>query len=355
MKLYINGYNIFLIVLITFITSALLVPLVRKIAFHIGALDIPDGKRKIHTTTMPRLGGLAIFLSFMVGYMLFAPKTTQMLSVLMGGFLIVIMGIIDDIKPLNAISQFIVQILAASIVVFYGGIVFRDMQIFGIHFEFGLFAYPLTILFIVSIINAINFTDGMDGLAAGTSSIYFITIAIIAYIMNKLGGLDVILCLIMLGATLGFLVYNFNPAVIFMGEIGSNFLGFIIAVVALLGFKTATITSLIIPILILFVPILDTLLAIIRRSLKGKSFSDADRDHLHHQIFSSTKSMKKTVLIMYLINSLFSAVSIFYALGDNKIAAILYLILFILFIVLVLKTNIIFEHKKEDKDVKSKN
>jgi len=355
MNLYINGYNILLIVLISFLASLGLVPLVRKIAFHVNALDIPD-KRKVHLQPIPSMGGLAFFFSFLLGYMLFAPKTSQMLAILIGSFIIIIVGIIDDISPLRPLWKLLGQIVASLVVVLYGGITFSDMTIFNHLFEFGIFAIPLTVIFIVAIINAINLSDGLDGLAAGSSSIFFLSIAIIAYFMNKLGGLDVILCLVMLGATLGFLVFNFNPASIFMGDTGSMFLGFIISVVALLGFKTATLTSLIIPLLILFVPILDTLFAIIRRSLKGDSFSQADREHLHHQILDSTKSTKKTVLIMYFIDMLFAAISILYALGDNKLAMIIYLILFILFVILVLKTDIIIEHhKKDDKDGKIKN
>ena len=346
MNLYVNGYNIFLIILVTFVTSLILTPLAKKIAFHVGAVDVPDNKRKVHTETKARLGGLAIFFSFLVGYMLFANKSPQMLSVLMGGFVILVLGFVDDIKPLTAMQQFIGQLIAAAIIVFYGNITFDDMKIFGMYIQFGMFAYPLSILFIVSIINAINLADGLDGLAAGTSTIYFITIGIIAYIMNKLGGLDVILCLIMIGACLGFLIYNFAPASIFMGDIGSNFLGFIISVIALLGFKTATITSLIIPLLTLFVPIIDTVMAIGRRLIKGKSIGSSDREHLHHQLLKRTKSTTKTVLIMYFINILFAVVSILYTLGDKKSSMILYLVLLILFIVLTLKTDILFEHTK---------
>lgn len=349
MNLFINGYNIFLIVLITFVSSVILTPLVKKISFHIGAVDKPDNKRKIHHHVMPSMGGLAIFISFLIGYMLFAPKTTQMLAILIGGFIIVITGMIDDIKPLPIKAKLVGQLAAAIIIAFYGNILLDDMRIFGMQFEFGILTYPITIFFIISIINAINFADGLDGLAAGTSSIYFVTIAIIGYIMNKLGGLDVILCLIMLGACLGFLMYNFSPASIFMGDTGSMFLGFIISVVALLGFKTATITSLIIPLLVLFVPILDTILAMSRRLIKGKSIGTADREHLHHQLLKTTKSTSKSVLIMYAINALFAAVSIFYTLGDKKVSMVLYGLLLILFIVLVFKTDILFEHVKKDK------
>lgn len=351
--MYVSGYNIFLIVLICFAASVLLTPLVKKIAVHVGAVDRPDNKRKVHHKIMPSMGGLAMFFAFLIGYMLFAPKTTQMLSVLIGSFVIVITGIIDDIKPLPVLPKLIGQIIAASIVAFYGNIVFDDMQIFGIQFQFGAFAAPLAMLFIVAIINAINFADGLDGLAAGTSTIYFIAIAIIGYIMNKLGGLDVILCLIMIGSCLGFLTYNFAPASVFMGDTGSMFLGFIISIIALLGFKTATITSLIIPLLLLFVPIIDTILAIGRRTIKGESIGAADRQHLHHQLLKRTESTAKTVLLMYGINILFACVSVFYTLGDKKFSMILYLILLILFLVLVLKTDILLEH--EDKDDKNGN
>lgn len=349
LNLRVNNYNIFLIILICFLSAIILTPIVKKMAFHIGAVDRPNNKRKVHNKIMPRLGGLAIFLAFLIGYMIFAPKTTQMLSVLIGGFIIILFGILDDIKPLKASYKFLGQIIAASIVVFYGNITFQDMTIFGIHFTFGLFAYPIAVLFIVAIINAINFADGLDGLAVGTSTIYFITIAIIGYILSRLGGLDVILCLIMIGSCLGFLVYNFNPASIFMGDTGSMFLGFIISIIALLGFKTATITSLIIPLLLLFEPILDTILAMLRRINKGESLSSADREHLHHQLLKSTKSVRKTVLIMYGINILFAAVSIFYTLGDKKISMLLYGVLLLLFVILVLKTDILFAHDKSDK------
>lgn len=349
MNLFINGYNIFLIVLITFLSSLILTPIVKKIAHHINAVDKPDHKRKVHATVMPRLGGLAIFFSFLVGYMLFAPKTTQMLSVLIAGFVIVIVGMIDDIHTLPPKYKLIGQIIAACIVVFYGNIVFDDMKIFNIQFRFGFLSYPLSVFFIISIINAINFADGLDGLAAGTSTIYFFTIAIIGFIMNKLGGLDVILCLIMAGSCIGFLIYNFAPASIFMGDAGSMFLGLIISIIALLGFKTATITSLIIPLLLLFVPIFDTILAMGRRVINGRSIGSADREHLHHQILKTTKSTSKSVLLMYAINALFACVSIFYTLGDKKLSMVLYIVLLLLFIVLVLKTDILFEHSSENK------
>ena len=350
LNLFINGHNVLFIIIISFILSIILTPLSIMFANHVGAVDVPDGKRKVHNKPIPSMGGIAIFVSFLIGYMLFVPKTDQILSVLIGGFIIVLTGICDDIKPLSPKWKLFGQIVASLIVTVYGGLVFKDMQIFGHFFEFGLLAYPLTIFFIIAIINAINLTDGLDGLAAGCSSIYFITIAILGFIMQNLGGLDVILCLILFGACLGFLIYNFSPAVVFMGDTGSMFLGYIISVIALMGFKTATLTSLIIPMLLLFVPILDTLLAMGRRLLKGKSIGDADKEHLHHQLLKNTHSTKITVLIMYAINILFAAVSVFYTLGDKTVSIILYGILLLFFVFLVLKTDILFDHNRGNND-----
>lgn len=347
MNFVVNGHNMFLIVLVTFLAAVILTPIAKKMAFHVGAVDHPDKNRKVHKKDMPSMGGIAIFGAFLLGYMLFAPKTDQMIAILIGAFIIIVTGIMDDVHPLSPLPKLAGQILAACIAVIYGGIVFNDMQIFGHVFRFGVFAYPISVLFIVAIINAINLADGLDGLAAGTSAIYFLTIAVIGFIMSTLGGLDVILCLIMLGACLGFLIYNFNPASIFMGDTGSMFLGFIISVIALLGFRTATITSLIIPILTLFVPIIDTILAMGRRIINGKKIGAADKDHLHHQLLKQTKSTKKAVLLMYLMNALFATVSIFYTLGDQKISMILYLILLLIFILIILKTNILFQHNEK--------
>lgn len=346
MSYNINGNNIFLIVFITFITSIILVPIIKKVAVHINAIDMPN-ERKVHKKPMPRLGGLAIFLSFLLGYILFGEVTNQMISILIGGFILIILGICDDIKPLKAGYKFIGQIIAAVIVVFYGNITLPSISAFGIKLSFGIWSYPLAVLFITAIINAINLIDGLDGLAAGTCSIFYLTVAIIAFFLNRLNGLDVTLCLIMLGATLGFLVYNFYPAKIFMGDTGSMFLGFMISIIALLGYKATTVTSLIVPIIILFLPILDTLFAIIRRVLKGESIGKADASHIHHQLLKLNKSVRKTVLIMYGFNIICAAISIFYTLGDNKQAIILYIILLIITLFLILKTDILFEHNNK--------
>ena len=356
MNLMINGYKIYEIVLVTFLTSFLSVPVIIKLANHVNAMDYPN-ERKIQKIPMPRLGGLAIFGAFLVGYMLYAPMTTKMLSILISSFIMILLGVFDDIHSIRARYKFIVQILAASILVFYGQIYIADISAFGLSFVIpSPLNYILTIMFIVAIVNAINLIDGLDGLCSGISLIYFITIFIIAFILNTLGGLDVILALIMIGSTLGFLMFNFAPAKIYLGDSGSYFLGFIIAIIALLGFKGATLTSLIIPLIILIIPIFDTTFAILRRLLKGGNITVADKEHIHHQLLKMKFSMRSSVLIIYLINILFAAVSVFYVLGDNRIALGIYVGLMLILLFIVLKTDILFEHKKKEikKETKTK-
>lgn len=350
MDIQVNGHNVFLIVLITFLAGAALVPLVKRAAIHTGAMDIPN-ERKVHKKPMPRMGGLAIFGAFLMGYMLFARMSTTMLSILIGGFVIVLTGIFDDIKPIPAKIKFLLQIIASCIVVFYGHIALNKIGVFGLVINFPEpINFIISILFIVAITNAINLIDGLDGLAAGVSSIYFATIAVIAYMLNKMQGLDTILSLIMLGSTLGFLVHNFHPAKIFMGDTGSLFLGFTISVVALLGFKGTTLTSLIIPILILAIPIFDTVLAICRRLLKGEKIMAPDKEHFHHQLLKMKFSVPTTVLIIYGIDILFASVSILYAIDDAKAALAVYIILMVLLFILVVKTDILFAHEKKGKE-----
>lgn len=328
------------IVVFVMVFTAALFPIVRWISFHVGALDYPN-ERKIHKKPMPVMGGLMIFLGFLFGYMLFAPQSTQMLAILIGGFIVVLTGILDVIKPLKAKEKMVGQVAAALVITFYGKILLNDITAFGFYFNFGWLSYPLTIVFIVSLMNCINLIDGLDGLAAGISSIFFATIGIIAFIMHNIGSLEITLTFIMLGACLGFLIFNFNPAKIFMGEIGSMFLGYMIAVVCLLGFKAVTLTSLVVPMLILGIPILDTLFAILRRIIHHKPIYEADKQHLHHQLLNKKFSQRSTVLIIYCVSILFSLASILFVLKDQKLGMIIYIILMILIIWVILTTDIL--------------
>ncbi len=331
------------IVLVTFIFSAIIMVLMRKVAFHIDAVDRPtnaEGKRHIHKREVAKLGGVGIFLGFLFGYMLFGEQSIRMNSILIGSFVIILTSIVDDIKSIKATHKLLGHLIAASVIVFYGGILLSNITAFGLHFDFGWLAYPITIFFLVACTNIINLIDGLDGLSGGICSIFFATIAIIALSQARYNSLVLILSLIMLGSTLGFLLHNFYPAKIFAGD-AATFLGFIIGVITLLEFKGPALISFFVPVAILGIPILDTLFAIIRRLLKGQPPFKADRQHLHHQLLGITSSQLKTVLIIYAIDILFALASIFYVLVDKTVGQIIYIIILIIFLWFILHTTII--------------
>ena len=339
------------IVLITFLFSAVIMFLMKKVAVHIGALDVPrteEGHRHIHKKITPKLGAVGIFLSFLLGYMLFGEQSVRMNSILIGSFIIVLTGIVDDIRPIKASHKLLGHLAAAMVIVFYGKILLNNITAFGFAFDFGILSYPITILFIVACTNIINLIDGLDGLSGGVCAIFFLTIAIIGFYQGRAGSLVMVLTLIMLGATLGFLLHNFYPAKIFAGDC-ITFVGFIIAVITLLEFKGPALISFFVPITILGIPILDTLFAIIRRLLKGQPPFKADREHLHHQLLGMNFSQRTTVLIIYAINMLFAAASIFYTLKDPIVGQILYIIIFIIVIWFVFHTTIIYDKSNLDK------
>ena len=345
--------NILLMVFIPFAFVTLIMPFIKGMAIKIGAVDNPGG-RHIHKKVMPKLGGLAIFLGFLLGYMIFGEHSDQMNSILIGSFIIVITGIFDDICELKPLQKLVGQAAAACIIAFYGKILLVDIDAFGFYLNFGVLTYPMTIAFILICINCINLIDGLDGLSGGISAIYYLTIGIITVIQGKVD-LEFVLTFVMLGSTLGFLVHNFYPAKIFAGDTGSMFMGFIIAVIALLGFKNVTMTSLIIPFLILAIPILDTLFAIIRRALKGEKIFEGDACHVHHQLLSRNFSQRTTVLIIYFIDLLFASASIIYIIDrPSKYIYILYAVLIIIVLLFIWNTNIIFDRNELKKKFRSR-
>ncbi len=337
-------FNIALMILTSLLASALIMPFMMKIAHHIGAVDVPrttEGNRHIHKKPIPKLGGVGIFLGFLVGYMIFGIKSTQMNAVLIGAFIIILTGLIDDINDIKPKYKMLGQIITACVVTFYGNILLSSTTVFGLpEIHFGLFAYPITIFFIIACINIINLIDGLDGLSGGISAIFFLAVGIICILQQRVETLELILSFIMLGSTIGFLIHNFNPAKIFAGDC-SQFLGYMIAIISLLGFKGTAFTSIFIPLLIIAIPIMDTLFAIIRRKLNHKSIFSADKEHLHHQLLRMTSSQKKTVLIIYVLDGLFAIASILVTMGYVLIGEILYILLAVFLIWLVNNTNII--------------
>ena len=337
------------IIIATFIFSAIIMNLMKKVAVHIGAEDRPredEEHRHIHKKVTPKLGAVGIFLGFLFGYILFGEQSIRMNSILIGSFIIILASIVDDIHEIKATHKLLCQIVAASVIVFYGGILLDNITAFGYSISFGILSYPITILFIVACTNIINLIDGLDGLSGGICSIFYITIAIIGYYQGRGGSLVITLSLIMLGSTLGFLLHNFHPAKIFAGD-GSTFMGFIIAVITLLEFKGPALISFFVPVTILGIPILDTLFAIIRRLLKGQPPFQADRQHLHHQLLGMNFSQTTTVLIIYLVDLLFALASITYTLYQSKISIIIYIIIFIIVVWFILHTTIISDKNPE--------
>ncbi|MGM7634590.1 glycosyltransferase family 4 protein [Bacillus sp. Hm123] len=298
---------------ICLIASLAITPLVKKLAIAVGAVDKPN-YRKVHQRIMPRMGGLAIFISFMIGMFVLQPQADFNFAIILGGVIIIITGVLDDRFELSAKVKLAGQLLAALVVVVYGGVQMEDINLpFGGQMEFGYFSIPLTILWIVGITNAINLIDGLDGLAAGVSSIALFTISLMAYMKGDLYVMSV--ALLVLGSTLGFLHYNFHPAKIFMGDTGALFLGYIISVLALLGFKNVTVVSLIIPIIILGVPITDTFFAIIRRKVNKQPLSAPDKSHLHHCLLRMGYTHKQTVMIIYAIASMFGLAAVIFTMA----------------------------------------
>ncbi|WP_066370996.1 glycosyltransferase family 4 protein [Neobacillus fumarioli] len=320
---------IYYTLLICFISSILLTPFVKKLAFKVGATDKPN-HRKVHQRIMPRLGGLAIYASFIIGMLILQPDNPYGPSIIIGSIIIVITGILDDIFELSAKIKFIAQIAAASLVVIWGGVHVQFVNLpFGGQIEFGYLSIPLTIIWIVGITNAINLIDGLDGLAAGVSSIALISISGMALIMGN--GYVTAIASLVLASTLGFLFYNFHPAKIFMGDTGALFLGYMISVLSLLGFKNVTMISLIVPIIILGVPISDTFFAIIRRIVHKKPLSAPDKSHLHHCLLRLGFTHRQTVLMIYAMAAFFGLMAIIFS--QAKLIGGFFLILVLLILI----------------------
>lgn len=302
--------------LIAFLISCLVTPLIKKLAFKIGAVDIPRDERRIHKKPIARLGGLAIILGTLITIiinMLLAryinwdfSVSDNMIGVVIGCFIIICIGILDDIKPQKAKVKLLFQIIAALCVVILSDIrvqaisnPFSSEGVMVLNYYFSCF---VTVCWLIGITNAINLIDGLDGLAAGVSALSYIAMFFVSMILKDFG--TQMITIILAGAVLGFLPYNFNPAKIFMGDTGSTFLGFTLGVISVSGkLKAYTAISIVIPLLILGVPLFDTTFAILRRLCSGKSIMEADRGHIHHKLMDMGFSQKQVVLLMYLASA----------------------------------------------------
>lgn len=326
---------------VTFIIAAFLVPLVGKVTKNMGIIA-HENKRTIHHGIIPRTGGYAIYIAFLIGAMIFLKTDVQINSVLIGGFIIFMVGFYDDIHDLPPKVKIAGQVLAALVVILYGGISLKDFMIPNVPTNIStVLAIIITIGWIIGITNAVNLIDGLDGLCAGISIIVLVTITVTSITSGRsdIASLSMLLA----GSIAGFLLYNFHPAKIFMGDCGALFIGFMISVISLLGFgyKGSTFFTLGAPIVVLAVPIMDTLIAIIRRKVHHKRFDEADRGHLHHKLmFSLELGQTKSVLILYAATALFSLCS-YLNLNHPDYARILFITLLIIFEIFVEYTNMI--------------
>ncbi|TDT62385.1 glycosyltransferase family 4 protein [Fonticella tunisiensis] len=312
--------------------SIIFTPVARRIAYRFGAIDIPDDERRIHNKPIPRMGGLAIYISFVICSLIFSKFNTHVVGIIAGGTILVIAGMIDDVKPLRPVQKLIFQIAASAVLIAFGitiGSITVPFIADGESVYIGYFGIPLTILWVVGITNAVNLIDGLDGLAAGLAMIFSITIFVVSMISNR--EVAMLLTAILAGSCLGFLPYNFNPASIFMGDTGSQFLGFTLAAISTQGaVKSAAAVTLAVPILVLWLPIFDTLFAMVRRKVNKRPIMEADRGHLHHRLLDLGLSHRKVVIIMYLISIFLGATAVLaMVLSTQKSYVILLLVCFI--------------------------
>ena len=298
-----------LALLTALVVSFLMTPVVKSFAYKVGAIDVPKDERRMHHKPIPRLGGLAIFAGFMASILLFVDirLNPQMQSILLGAVIIVVLGVVDDIMALPAKLKFVVQIVAALIPALNGVSIqaLSNPNIFSpnAYWVLNWLSVPITVLWIVGITNAVNLIDGLDGLANGVSAISAATVLVIALICSE--ALVAVVMAALVGACVGFLPYNLNPAKIFMGDTGSTFLGFILASVSIQGlFKFHMIISFAVPFLMLGLPIFDTCFAILRRVSKGQSPMTPDRGHIHHRLIDMGFSQKQAVAVLYIISAI---------------------------------------------------
>ena len=325
-----------LALLVALVVSFLMTPVVKTFAYKVGAIDVPKDARRMHKVPIPRLGGLAIFIGFMVSILLFSEITPELRSILLGAVIIVVLGVVDDIMALPAMLKFVVQIVAALIPATHGVTIlaFSNPNIFSdnLYWVLGSLSIPFTVLWIVAITNSVNLIDGLDGLANGVSAISATTMLVIALVSDQSAVAVVLAALV--GACVGFMPYNMNPAKMFMGDTGATFLGYILATMSIQGlFKYYAVISFVVPFLILGLPIFDTTFAFIRRIAHGQSPMHPDRSHLHHRLIDMGLNQKQAVATLYVISAILGLSAVVLTTGGEQKAMLFFLALCIVAVV----------------------
>ncbi len=331
------GY-VMLALLVAMVVSFLTSPVVKNFAYKVGAIDVPKDARRMHKKPIPRLGGLAIFLGFMVSVILFVPirGDREMQSILLGAVIIVVLGVVDDIMALPAMLKFVVQIAAALIPALNGVVIqaVSNPNVFSseAYWVLGWLSIPVTVIWIVAVTNSVNLIDGLDGLANGVSAISATTVLVIALLASEAQVALVMAALV--GASVGFMPYNQNPAKMFMGDTGATFLGFILASMSIQGlFKFYAVISFVVPFLILGLPIFDTAFAFTRRIAHGQSPMHADRSHIHHRLIDMGLNQKQAVATLYVISAILGLSAVVLTAGGEGKAMILFAALCIVAVV----------------------
>ncbi len=313
--------------LVAFAVAFVATPPVTKFAYILGAVDVPRDNRRMHKEPLPRLGGLAIFAGFLVALLIFGEMDRAMTGVLIGALIIVTLGILDDIFRLQASLRFVVEIAAALVPVLYGGLRIETLSNFSLfggepYFYLRFFSIPVTVLWIVGLTNAVNWIDGLDGLAAGVSSIAAISLLVISCMLE-----DVYVAMVMAvlaGAVIGFLPYNMNPAKIIMGDTGSTFLGYILATMSIQGlFKFYAVVSFAVPFLMIGLPIFDMVTSALRRIATGRLPWAADREHVHHKLIDMGLNQKQAVAVLYAFSAILGIAAVILASSGAEKAVVL--------------------------------
>lgn len=317
-QLIIISASLFMSIVIAYIAT----PYAIKFAHKIDAVDVPTDNRRMHKKPVPLLGGLAIMTAFLITSIVMMRYHRLLWQIIPGALLIAVLGIIDDRKPLPAWPKFLVQCIAASLPIAVNPKIIIDsisgFNIFGIdRINFGVFAIPVTILWIVGITNAVNLIDGLDGLATGISTIASFSMLVVAVIKmsNDSNEYSVaILTAALAGGCLGMLPYNKNPAKVFLGDTGATFLGYTLAVISIQGlFKAYAAVSFAVPLLVLGLPILDTMVAVIRRLKEHKSPFSADRSHIHHKLIDLGLDQRQAVRLLYAVSAIMAVSAVIFA------------------------------------------
>lgn len=346
--------------IISFIFVCFATPILIKIGLKFGFVDQVN-QRKIHRGAIPRIGGIGISLGTLLPIFLlcfFFQKgiilntTNNIVLYFVGGLAISLLGLFDDINGINAKIKLLFQTAIAFLATQYGALVETLPMPWG-RLELGVFSYVVTIFWIIAIINAFNLIDGMDGLSSGITLFSSLTIAILAIVNGYLP--TALVALALAGAVTGFLIYNFNPARIFMGDSGSMFIGYLLAVLSLRSqSKAHAVVSIMVPIIAMGLPILDTTLAFARRIMRHQSIFTADKQHIHHFILSLGFNQRKTVLILYSISILFTILAMVMIFNKNIDTFLIVLVFAIIIFVIITKLGYVemiygrFRVKKEN-------